>query len=1055
MKQKSKAHGIALFVKTNLFPSTFKIENTKSKCILWVALGFSVQKVQIIVGGVYIPGASSKFNDVHDYDIICEDIMLLNSKYKCPFVLLGDFNSRTGKLDDILSQNLAKNSLQKFGLDFKRYSCDEKIDTNGRNLINLCNDFNLGILNGRFGNDKNIGQCTCIKTIGQSLVDYIIVSTSLFPSVTDFFVDKYDSCMSDVHLPLCMTLNVETEYKKPNETIGKNFTTLDFKALWKVEKKREYQEAFSDEKISNLNEKLRTLALSNTISQENIDSVSNDLTNILVDPAKQVGICKKYVKKKRPRRNPRKPWFNESCEQKRKKYFKEKNGIWSSKSLLEKNGCMKRMKETGRSYKKFIAKVQKNYNKKFHKNLRKFKKMHPKDYWALLKKEEGLNKKESKVPLRAFEKHFSDLNQSSNVQTQNTLPDTDDSFNQDINVEFTFDELCKNIKLLNSNKSSGIDLIKNEYLKNAPIIVIELAVKLFNLILKTGMVPLEWCLGLIIPIYKKKGSVSDPNNYRGITLLSCLGKLFTSCINVRIAKYLDAWSIIGEEQAAFREGYGTMDHVFVFNEIINLYLSKKKRLYACFIDYEKAFDTIDRVALWGKLLENNINGNVLRVIFNMYNNAKSCVKDETKLSGIFACNMGVRQGENLSPLLFSIFLNDFESTLKKKYNGLTEINTLSQILSTEDLEFFINMYVLLYADDTLVLAESPVELQNAMDEVFLYCQKWNLHISTKKIKNKSKTRVVIFSKGKVKTQHNFKMGNKNIDTDTDYCYLGVVFNFNGKFTKALEERITLSRKALFSLNAKAGRLHLPPDIHIDLFHKMILPILIYGCEVWGYANLEKLEIFFRKFLKRVLWLGKSTPNCIVYGETGTFPIANLVQNRMISFWIKVSEGKSSKLSTSFYKLIYKLHLSNTYHSPWLMKIKTILCSSGNSSFWSHQELYAPKTFMKNIISKQLESQYIQNWNLEVNQNRKCTIYRIFKEKYGFEKYLLELEFYDRTALCNLRTGNHKLPISKSRYMGEENVNCTLCDSNVIGDEFHMLFNCKFFEEKRKIFLKYL
>ena len=175
---------------------------------------------------------------------------------------------------------------------------------------------------------------------------------------------------------------------------------------------------------------------------------------------------------------------------------------------------------------------------------------------------------------------------------------------------------------------------------------------------------------------------------------------------------------------------------------------------------------------------------------------------------------------------------------------------------------------------------------------------------------------------------------------------------------------------------------------------------------------------------------------------------------MISFWIKISEGKPSKLSSSFYKLIYKLHLNNTYHSPWLMKIKSLLINSGNPSFWFNQDLFPSKIFMKNIFSKQFEDQYIQTWNLEVNQNRKCTNYRIFKEKHCLEKYFLELEFPERTALCNLRTGNHKLPISKQRYTNNEiDVNCTLCDSGDIGDEFHVLFKCKFFEEKRKILIK--
>ena len=111
--------------------------------------------------------------------------------------------------------------------------------------------------------------------------------------------------------------------------------------------------------------------------------------------------------------------------------------------------------------------------------------------------------------------------------------------------------------------------------------------------------------------------------------------------------------------------------------------------------------------------------------------------------------------------------------------------------------------------------------------------------------------------------------------------------------------------------------------------------------------------------------------------------------------------------------------------------------------------------MKIILSKQLEDQYVQQWNLEINRNRKCTIYRIFKETHGFEKYLTKLNFVDRRALCKFRTGNHRLPISKSRYMTEEiDITCKLCNSDDVAcDEYHVLFICKHFEEKRKILLK--
>ena len=220
--------------------------------------------------------------------------------------------------------------------------------------------------------------------------------------------------------------------------------------------------------------------------------------------------------------------------------------------------------------------------------------------------------------------------------------------------------------------------------------------------------------------------------------------------------------------------------------------------------------------------------------------------------------------------------------------------------------------------------------------------------------------------------------------------------------------------------------------------------------------LNHLKFFYRKFIKRVLGLDKITPNCIVYGEVGKYPIIHRVYRRMISFWAKISEGKSSKLSSIMYKIIYKLHLCGEYDSPWLIAIKNIICNSGSSHFWYDQELFSPKTFIKNDISLQLENQYFQQWQLDVDKNRKCVAYRIFKDDIVFESYLNELEFLDRRALCKFRSGNHRLPVAMSRIdkkgVGAES-KCKLCNSHDICDEFHVLFLCKYFETARIKYLK--
>ena len=115
--------------------------------------------------------------------------------------------------------------------------------------------------------------------------------------------------------------------------------------------------------------------------------------------------------------------------------------------------------------------------------------------------------------------------------------------------------------------------------------MISVYVKLFNVILKSGHFPKDWAIGIILPIYKNKGPVTNPDNYREITLLSCFCKLFTSVLNKRLTEYIDELGIIGEEQTGFRHDYSTMDHVFVLKNLTDLYLNKRKCLYCAFVDY--------------------------------------------------------------------------------------------------------------------------------------------------------------------------------------------------------------------------------------------------------------------------------------------------------------------------------------------------------------------------------------------------------------------------------------------------------------------------------------
>ena len=131
---------------------------------------------------------------------------------------------------------------------------------------------------------------------------------------------------------------------------------------------------------------------------------------------------------------------------------------------------------------------------------------------------------------------------------------------------------------------------------------------------------------------KNKRDSSLPENYRPIPILSCLGKLFTSVINNRLTKFVESNNLLSENQAGFRKGYSVTDHLFIFHSVIDYLRYRKKKLCCTFIDFSKAFDQVWRSGLLFKVINLGISRKCFNVIFNMYQNIKSCVKFDGNIS---------------------------------------------------------------------------------------------------------------------------------------------------------------------------------------------------------------------------------------------------------------------------------------------------------------------------------------------------------------------------------------------------------------------------------------
>ena len=1060
-------HGACILVKQDI-AKFFKLIEGTSRQTIWLSVDKKLTGNEFILGSVYVPCESSLYYDAKVFEDLFTDISL----FDLPVCLIGDFNARTGELNDVtdcndfVEQFYGLNEVQDFipaeyltrnSASFIRSNMDKKVNNSGRMLIQMCHSLGLNIVNGRYGMDCNVGAYTCFNhNGGRSSIDYAIISPPLFDQLNSFSVMEFDDLLSDTHSAICLSFSTSFDVSKVSDQNGDRnqcgtnpvlCENLAFK--WDEGSPEDFRCSFTAEDISLINDNLHDI--NPNPSQGAVDNFCEKLNTLFIDKAKNCGICKVKTSNDlqlQQGNKKHKPWFDQHCLNLRNDYHRIRNKIKFTNS----NERLDKIKMASKKFKEIVKKKKAEYFKKLHKKLRVLKSNNSKEYWNLLNRASRHKQGGSAIELEVFKEHFKKISNTDSEITldQDTnLPNFDQDVNEEINNMFTVDEIRAIIRKLKNGKACGIDHIRNEFLKSCPEPIMQLITDLFNLVLKTGIIPESWCIGMILPLYKNKGSVDDPDNYRGITLLSCIGKLFTAVINSRLTKYIDAVGALGDEQAGFRHGHSTTDHIFTLFAIIQLYIKNGRRLYCAFIDYRKAFDFVDRSSLWLKMLSTGINGNILKVIYNLYDKAKSCVKTRDGLSSLFHCNVGVRQGENLSPLLFAIFLNDFEFFISRRYKGLDKLaSDINVFLSDDDVEHYLRIFALLYADDTIVLAESAEDLQLALNAAFEYCNRWKLTVNT------GKTKVVIFSKRKVTEYPAFLFGHSHLQVVDDYIYLGTTFNYNGKFQKAISKQVVQARKAFYALLNKIYNLCLPVDIALELFNQLVMPVMLYGCEVWGFCNISQLEVLHRKFIKMLLGVNKYTPNVMVYGETGETPVRNQVIARMSAFFIRLENGKKSKLSYIMYKLLRKKSGLDGFECEWTNSMNETLSGIGMRDLWVGNGLNFTTEYVKKAIKLRVNDINQQNWASELEDHEYCEFYRKFKNNLDFEKYLTDLSFSERKALSRFRCRSNFLPIAQTRFGHEidNDIICPLCTNNEIGDEIHYLFYCNYFKDDREKFI---
>ena len=642
------------------------------------------------------------------------------------------------------------------------------------------------------------------------------------------------------------------------------------------------------------------------------------------------------------------------------------------------------------------------------------------------------------------------------------------------------------IRKLKMGKAPGEDGVLTDILKTAADAVnngklrgnntvVDALVMLFNYVFDKEVWPERWGAGVIFPLHKHDSRL-DPSNYRPITLLSVVGKLFGVIVNARLSRFSERTGTLSDEQGGFRPKRGTPDQVFLLRETL---ASRKERglpTYATYIDARKAYDTVWREDAYVRIYESGVRGKLWRQLQAMHSGLTRRVMHPLGMTDWFKVERGVAQGAVESPWVYANFIDGLAKELKAKGLGVVIAGR--------------RVPLLMYADDIVMLAATQRELQlmNAVASRFARRHRFQF--------NGDKSGVMLFNiKAAARTKAKsvrWKLFGERVKVVDSYVYLGTVTPSDGmSWTAHLKSALTKARRRsadlLWVCRADRG---MRPRTAVTLWQAMVRPLLEYASELWSgqvpAVLMREAESVQCTFLRGTLGLhanGSGVADDVVRAETGCERLEDRWLKLRMGYWRRLFAAKPDRLLrvvASFRHREYVQSGGRGYGSKgWMRTAHSAFRRVGLEEYWLDQRRAARETSgrWKKMVYRAVEATADTDRERRMAAMPSTRPYSKIKEwgantePYSFsagevdrqgrlvpERYLDDRACLKGTRLkllCRLNC----LPVMhrvgrevKPKWPVQDRI-CFACGTGAIEDVRHFIMDCPLYERKRAGLIK--